>query len=272
MQGIITEIQRFSLHDGAGIRTTVFFKGCNMRCAWCHNPETFQTEPQLARYPEKCIRCGHCDTYCATGARTIIGQRMASGEVMAEILRDKPYYEASLGGVTLSGGEPAMQADFAAEILRMCREEGIGTAIETNLSLPWERYEKMLPFLDAAYFDIKLADSAAHRQYTGIGNEEILRNARLLSVTGLPFTVRTPLIPGITDGEENIREIARFVSSLPGCLGYELLNYNPLAEPKWAPLGLTYSLPGLKTLPEARLQALRDTAEAAGAICGVRRG
>ena len=263
MNGMITDIQKFSLTDGVGIRTTVFLKGCNMRCLWCHNPETLRTEPQTAQYPEKCIHCGHCDR-CPTGARVTLGREMSAQEVFAELAADLPYYQASGGGVTLSGGEPLMQPDFCAELLRFCQEAGIHAELETNLSLPFERLEPLLGFLDKVYFDIKLMDDACHRELTGVSNAAILVNARALAKTGTGAGVRTPLIPGLTATAENIAAIAAFAGSLGNVRSYELLNYNPLGEPKYAALGMTYPLPGLSRLTREEMDALASAADGSG--------
>ena len=207
MKGIITEIERFALKDGPGIRTTVFFKGCNMACKWCHNPETLSVRPQLMIYPDKCIGCGACVEACRAGARTLgkngalqydrtackhcgacaancfsgalvmSGKEMTVEEVMEEILQDRAYYRNSGGGVTLSGGEVSTQPEFALELLQALKKEGISTAIETNLHAPWSVYERMLPFLDLVMFDIKIFDEEAHRRWTGV--------SRTYSPTGL---------------------------------------------------------------------------------------
>ena len=263
MTGIITDIQKFSLHDGKGIRTTVFFKGCNMRCDWCHNPETISPKPQRAFYERKCIHCGHCD-HCPTGARVTIGQEKSVEEVYRELAADLPYYRESDGGVTLSGGEPLMQAEFARELLKRCRENGIGTAVETNLSLPFERMEGLLPYLDQVFFDIKLMDDAQHRQVTGISNATVLENAQRLAHSGIPAVVRTPLIPGITDTVENIGAIASFVRTLPNVRYYELLNFNPLGEEKYRALGLTCVHEGKRPLKKEALLALAQVAQESG--------
>ena len=263
MTGIITDIQKFSLHDGKGIRTTVFFKGCNMRCDWCHNPETISPKPQRAFYERKCIHCGHCD-HCPTGARVTIGQEKSVEEVYRELAADLPYYRESDGGVTLSGGEPLMQAEFARELLKRCRENGIGTAVETNLSLPFERMEGLLPYLDQVFFDIKLMDDAQHRQVTGISNATVLENAQRLAHSGIPAVVRTPLIPGITDTVENIGAIASFARTLPNVRYYELLNFNPLGEEKYRALGLTCVHEGKRPLKKEALLALAQVAQESG--------
>ena len=272
MTGIITDIQHFSLHDGAGIRSTVFFKGCNMRCKWCHNPETLSAAPQQAHYPGKCIHCGRCATGCPAGARVTIGREMDEEQVMDAIMADLDYYEASGGGVTFSGGEPFVQSGFLLTLLSRCREAGIHTAAETNLSMPWDCIALCLAFLDYVYFDIKIMDDEAHRRWTGISNREILKNAAALAASGASFTVRTPLIPGATDSDENIWEIAAFVAGLQKDASYELLNYNVLAKSKYGPIGLTYSLPAARPLNAARLKDLMSLAAAQGVRCTVRKG
>ena len=260
---VIFNIQRFSIFDGPGVRTAVFFKGCNMRCDWCHNPETISPKPQRAFYERKCIHCGHCD-HCPTGARVTIGQEKSVEEVYRELAADLPYYRESDGGVTLSGGEPLMQGEFARELLKRCRENGIGTAVETNLSLPFERMEGLLPYLDQVFFDIKLMDDAQHRQVTGISNATVLENAQRLAHSGIPAVVRTPLIPGITDTVENIGAIASFVRTLPNVRYYELLNFNPLGEEKYRALGLTCVHEGKRPLKKEALLALAQVAQESG--------
>lgn len=263
MNGVITDIQKFSLHDGDGIRTTIFLKGCNMRCGWCHNPETIGRDPQYVFYEEKCIRCGHCDN-CPTGARVLIGRHMGVEEVFKEIVADEPYYQSSGGGVTLSGGEPLMQSDFAAALLQRCHEAGIRTAVETNLSLPYERIEKMLPWLDHVFFDIKLWNDEAHFTATGVSNVIVLENARRLAQTGIPAVVRTPLVPGLTATQANIGAIATFVLTLPNVTAYELLNFNPLGEGKYRALGRKSAYGDKRPLKRDELEALANVAASLG--------
>lgn len=171
--GLITEVQRFSVHDGPGIRTTVFFKGCPLRCAWCHNPECISPQPEELFYPEKCIGCGKCREGCFAGARVPCGRQIGQAELMRLILADRPYYGQD-GGVTFSGGEPLLQADFLLPVLRDCRAAGISVALETSLYL-WR--EDILREADFLMADLKLWDSDRHRQYTGVGNEEILKKS-----------------------------------------------------------------------------------------------
>lgn len=292
MEAIISDIQKFSLHDGPGIRTTVFFKGCNMHCVWCHNPETFSIQQDLMFFSNKCIgcgacyaacapgaltkeqqrvynkdfciRCGACVEVCAPGALKLVGKKMTVEQLMEIIREDADYYRSSGGGVTLSGGEVLLQADFASELLKKCKEEGFDTAIESNLSGAFENIEKLLPYLDRVYCDIKLLDDEAHIRYTGLSNKRTLENIARLKEYAIPVTVRTPLIPGVTDSQENISGIARWIRENARVEQYELLNYNPLAEAKFQELGMPYVLSNLKRKTAAELKNLAALAEKEG--------
>lgn len=231
---LIADIQRFSVHDGPGIRTVVFLKGCPLHCTWCHNPECISFEQQILRYPEKCIGCGQCADGCFAGARVVCGREMTPAEVLREILQDRAYY-GTTGGVTISGGEPLAHPEFAKALLRLCRDAGIGTALETSLY----RYdEKLLALADTVMTDIKIWDPELHRRHTGIDNREILENIRRLDTLGIPFTVRTPIIPTVNDTVENVRNTADFLRTLRHITSYELLPYHPLGIAKARALGL----------------------------------
>ena len=292
-RGIVTDIQRFSIHDGPGIRTTVFLKGCNLHCFWCHNPETLDPRPQLQLYLDRCIGCGECFQRCPHGAHVLVdgqrefhrelcvvcgtcvdtcyaealvlvGKHKTAEEVVEEILRDLPFYETSGGGVTLSGGEPLLQLDFAYAILERCRREGVHTAIETAANFPWERVASILPVTDLVMMDIKLFDSARHREYTGVPNERILANAVRLGEQPQPLIVRTPIVPGVNDTPEDVTAIAGFVAKLPNLLYYELLPFHPLATGKYEALGLDYRARGLKALPKEAMETLAGMARRFG--------
>ncbi len=269
LTGIITNIQKFSLHDGTGIRTTVFLKGCNMRCVWCHNPEAISSAPQWLFYKNKCIQCcagrdeAHDSRGCPTGALVPSGREITVDAVMEAVLTDRDYYYYSNGGITLSGGEPFLQANFAEELLTRCKQEGIRTAVETNLSLPFSVIAPLLPLLDEFYCDLKLMDSALHQKVTGIDNETILKNLLQLKESGVDFVVRTPLIPSITDSDENVGAIARWLYTNAPPKYYELLNYNPLAKAKHEYAQMPYTIDE-KPLSARRMTELADIAASKG--------
>jgi pyruvate formate lyase activating enzyme len=261
----VVDVRRFSTHDGQGIRTTIFLKGCSLDCAWCQNPEAIDPRIRPVFFRSRCIDCGLClgpgtaaaarrdeegrvqvdptatgvdwaglARDCPTGAIAFDARRYTVDELVAVARRDRVFF-GSGGGVTLSGGEPLFLPHFAAALLGALRADGINTAIETALNVRSDFLLAALPHTDHAFCDLKLIDPAAHRRYTGRGNEQVLANLALL-LSGErrdDITVRTPLIPGITDGEENIAGIARFLSGIHPGVRYELLNYNPLAAAKY---------------------------------------
>jgi len=293
MKGIVTNIQRFSIHDGPGIRTTVFLKGCNLRCFWCHNPETLSPKPELQLFLNRCIGCGACFERCPNHAHVLIdGQRtfhreLCTGcgacaetcyaealvlvgetktveEVVEEVLRDKPFYETSNGGVTLSGGEPLLQLEFSYAILEQCRQQGVHTAIETAANFPWERIASLLPVVDLVMMDIKLMDSARHKECTGVPNGCILENAVRLGQQPQPLIVRTPIVPGVNDNAKDVRAIAEFVSHLPNLLYYELLPFHPMATSKYDSLELDYRARELKRPSKEVMEELTQVAQSVG--------
>ncbi len=293
MYGMITDIQRFSLNDGPGIRTTVFLKGCNLHCAWCHNPETIRKKNELMVYPANCIGCGHCVPVCPSGARSIAagvlqfdrsrctacgacaavcfpgalkmaGRSVSVAEVMGEILQDRAYYADSGGGVTLSGGELFCQAEFTDALIDACREEKIPVAVETNLNWQFESARPILEKLDLIMFDVKIFDSVEHKRWTGVENAELLDNARRLDTLDRPLIARTPLIPGATDSAENIRAIAGFLRNFRNLRCYELLNFNPLGESKYRALEEKNPFVSARPLKPEALNRLREAAESVG--------
>lgn len=293
MYGMITDIQRFSLNDGPGIRTTVFLKGCNLHCAWCHNPETIRKKNELMVYPANCIGCGHCVPVCPSGARSIAagvlqfdrsrctacgacaavcfpgalkmaGRSVSVEEVMGEILQDHAYYADSGGGVTLSGGELFCQAEFADALIDACRKEKIPVAVETNLNWQFESVRPILEKLDLIMFDVKIFDSVEHKRWTDVENAELLDNARRLDTLNRPLIARTPLIPGATDSAENIRAIAGFLRNFRNLRSYELLNFNPLGESKYRALEEKNPFVSARPLKPEALTRLREAAESVG--------
>ncbi len=250
MNGIIADIQRASVHDGPGLRTTVFCKGCPLHCQWCHNPECIDPKPQILRYPERCIGCGQCESGCFSGAQVVCGREMTVEEVLDEICRDRPYYGDG-GGMTLSGGEPLFQADFSRELLAACRGEGISTAVETSLFAPWKTAEPVLRQCGLVMADLKVWDDNLHREVTGVSNQLILENLRRLDELGIPLVLRTPVIPGVNDTPEEIGAIAGFAQGLSHLRYYELLPYHPLGLQKAAAAGIEeprYEIPSAETM------------------------
>ena len=254
VKGRIFNIQRFSIHDGPGIRTIVFLKGCVMRCAWCCNPESQRFE--IEAITEK-------------GKRKTVGRDVTVSEIMPEILSDKPYYRRSGGGVTLSGGEVLCQADFARELLAACKEEGLHTAIESASSVDFSEIEKILPYLDLYLMDIKHMDSQKHKEYTAHGNERILENARRIAQSGVELIIRTPVIPGFNDTPEEIRAISHFAKTLPGVREHHLLPYHRLGMDKYDGLGRKYSLSEIEPPTKEKMEYLLSIAETSGLKCKI---
>ena len=253
-KGRIFNIQRFSIHDGPGIRTIVFFKGCYMRCAWCCNPESQRYEFETLIEKDKI---------------KTVGYDVTVSDIMPEILSDMPYYKRSGGGVTLSGGEVLCQADFARELLKACKEEGLHTAIESAASSDFSEIEKILPYLDLYLMDIKHMDSEKHKEYTALGNERILENARKIANSGVELIVRTPVIPGFNDTAEEIRAISRFAKSLPGVKEHHLLPYHRLGSDKYVGLGRNYALKEIEPPTREKMEYLLSVAEESGLKCQI---
>ena len=281
LSALVSNIQGYSIHDGPGIRTVVFLKGCPLRCRWCANPENLHDKVQIGFLPslckqcgrcgkvcprgailpgpdrrihrDRCVRCAQCVEACCCGALVRYGEEMTVEAVYDQVRRDKIFYEASGGGVTVSGGEPLTHADVVAALFALCREEGIHTCVETCGCVPSSALERVLPLTDLFYFDLKLMDGEKHREYTGRDNGQILSNARLLAGRGVNLLFRQPLIPGVNDGEENVRATAAFLRSLglpePAL---QLLPYHRLGAAKYAALEVPYSMEALPPMqPEA---------------------
>ncbi len=251
--GMIFDIIRNSFVDGPGIRTTVFFKGCNLRCAWCHNPESQSFEPQMMFYKNKCTGCGKCkevcpysleqcdlcgkcETYCPHDARKICGKQMGVDEIVAEVIKDKDFYEASGGGVTFSGGECMLQIDFLCELLKVCKQKGIHTAVDTAGCVPWSSFDKILPYTDLFLYDVKLMEKEKHKQYVGVDNSLILENLKRLSECGKHIIIRIPVIGGVNDNDEEMKRISEFLLPL-NIEAVELLPYHSMGEHKYEALG-----------------------------------
>jgi pyruvate formate lyase activating enzyme len=286
--GCVFNIQRYSLHDGPGIRTTVFLKGCPLRCLWCCNPESQSLEPQILFADERCIRCGACIEACLEGAIVVgadgtrrveaekctlcgaciegcyagaleqVGRLMTVREVMAEVEADIPFYDQSGGGVTLSGGEPTTQGDFGLRLLQGCKALAIHTAIESCGHVAWSTWEAMLPHLDLILYDLKETDPERHRRWTGASNELVLENLRRLATSGKEVIVRRPVIPGYNDGVEMIHDLGRFARELGTVEEIDLLPYHRLGQGKYERLGQAHALGDQPSLERRDVSGLRE--------------
>lgn len=271
MTGKIFNIQKFSINDGPGIRTTVFFKGCPLNCIWCHNPESKSVKPEVfynARkcigcgkcvvscpdscheisngehvfHREKCIACGKCAEVCVTGALEMAGYEVTVDEALKTVMQDKVFYENSGGGLTLSGGEPMLQFDFAYELLRKAKEQGLHTCMETCGFTPKERMEEISKLVDIFLFDYKIADEEKHKKYTGVSNQIILENLKLIDSLGVKTVLRCPIIPGINDTADHFQGIADTANSLENIMEVNIEPYHPLGKGKSELLDKEYLL------------------------------
>ena len=285
--GIIFDIQRFAVNDGPGIRTTVFVKGCPLRCLWCHNPESFTGEPQLLFNSLKCIGCGSCYEVCREGAHVTIdgrhvvlwercnscgdcaegcfsgalemaGRRISVLDAMEVILKDRVFYENSGGGVTVSGGEPLAQPLFTGALLKETQRFGIHTALDTSGYAAWSVFEEVLPYVDLVLYDLKHMDSRIHQRLTGVPNELILENLKRVDESGKPIWIRIPLIPGKNDDEENYHKLGEYLSRLSHVERVDILRYHRLAESKYENAGIEYKLKGLETPEKKDVEHLRE--------------
>lgn len=290
--GIVANIERYAINDGNGVRTTIFMKGCGLRCRWCCNPETQSFHPEMSFFPDKCIGCMNCVRQCTCGAlkedltakreicmdcfkrenafsctekcyvncRKVTGEKMSVGQVYDIVKRDIPFYESSGGGVTLSGGEPMAQPEFAYALIRTLTERWISMGMETCGYADSEDYEKVLPYLDTIFMDIKHIDPDKHREWTGQRNEKILENIKyvdkLAGVYDNKLFIRVPVIPGFNDRPEEISEIARFVSGCGNVTGMELLPYHKLGRGKYYSLGRKYPLEDMIPPTAERMEEL----------------
>ncbi len=289
--GIISRLQRFSTHDGNGIRSTIFLKGCNLHCKWCHNPESINCNPQLSYRKElcrrcyscvprcpagalqrgsdcifidfiKCTGCFSCVQHCYTNALESCGVWWSSQETVEKLLVDKIYYKNSKGGVTFSGGEPYMQSVFLLKVLRQLKQENIHTVVQSAMMVPFDRCVlDTIPLVDHFMIDLKIWDSLEHKKWVGKKNNLLIENIRRLDELGSCFEIRTPLIPGVTDSVENISSIATFVKSLRTPVAYTLIPYHPLGMPKYEYFGIPLKYLYAKEFNLERLGILQEVAQ-----------
>jgi pyruvate formate lyase activating enzyme len=293
--GAVFNIQRFCTHDGPGIRTTVFLKGCPLHCPWCHNPEGLSQAGEIGYDPARCIgcracetacvhqahsftpagehlfdagrctRCGACVETCYAGAMERIGQVRAVSEVMEVVVRDKPFYDNSEGGMTLSGGEPLAQPDFTTALLEACRLVDIGTALETSALAPWEYVESLVPLVDYWMCDVKHLDETRHRQLTGAGNARILGNVRQLAELGVRLLLRLPLVPGQNDDPAGMEALGQLVALARPSEGLEIMPYHRIGSGKYARLGRDYTLAEVPEATDAEIVLAATRLRQAGA-------
>ncbi len=291
--GIIFDIKKFSIHDGPGIRTTVFLKGCPLSCWWCHNPESQAPQPELMLWGGRCIRCGACLAVCEQGAifwdgdvaatdrskctlcgecvevcyaeaREMVGRERTVAWVMEEIERDLPFYDQSGGGVTFSGGEPLLQRDFLLALLRACQRREIHTAVDTCGFASWETLDSVREYVDLFLYDLKLMDEAQHRRFTGLSNELILRNLQMLSARGHHIFLRVPIIPGVNDDGDSVRQIGAFAAALPHLDRVDILPYHGAAAEKHHRLNKVYGLPDTRPPSDERMADVAQILEEFG--------
>ena len=290
MVPLIFDIQRFSIHDGPGIRTVIFFKGCNLECPWCQNPESMALKQEIAYYPDKCnanrncikscahdaisydisfefdrnicATCNICTVQCYSDAIRVIGKVYSVAEIMEEVLSDAAYYRTSGGGVTFSGGEPTLHCDFIYELLLICKQHGIHTNIETNGYFAWEKFQKILPLLDLIYFDLKIADPGKHKQFLSQSNEKILANMRRLIEVNAPVEFRIPLIPEYTATDKNLAEILALLRENK-VSKVHLLPYHSMGEAKAEKVGSHLPKLNVKPLVKEEINAMEHFFERA---------
>ena len=291
--GIVFDIKKYALHDGPGIRVTVHLKGCPLSCWWCHNTESQRFGPQLLYRGERCIACGVCVGSCAngavsawggsmftdpdrcegngdcadvcpSGAREICGRTVDVKDVMAEIMKERIFFEQSGGGVTLSGGEPLCQPEFAMAILAECRRSGIRTAVDTSGFVSADVLLEAIPMTDLFLYDVKHMNPEKHMEYTGVDNSVILSNMSKLGEGGAVINARMPFVPGVNADEENMRATGGFLARVPGVTQLNLLPYHSAAEDKHNGWGMEYRLKGTYTPTENSLRRAAEIVEAAG--------
>jgi len=293
IEGKVFNIMKYSIHDGPGIRNTVFLKGCPLNCWWCHNPESQKTQSQLMFFPNrcigcmvcikackqnaikevngmvitdksKCIDCGDCTFVCFPEAREMAGKTMTVDEVISEVLKDKDFYQQSGGGVTFSGGEPLMQPRFLIELLKRLKNEGIHTTVDTSGFASKKIIEEVSTYTDLFLYDIKHMDPEKHEIYTGVTNHIILDNLKFLEYIGKEIIVRIPIIPGINDSEEDLKAFRDFIKTLPKLKEVNLLPYHKIGEEKYNRLGKSYKMSNVEEPSKEDMEGIVNVIKGSG--------
>ena len=250
--GVIFRIKKFAIHDGPGIRTTIFLKGCPLSCSWCHNPEGINPRPEMI------------GTSCATGHPETVGKTVTVGEVVSEIEKDTVFYDESGGGVTFSGGEPLFQGDFLYSLAKVCAERRIHTVLDTSGFASKKTFERIVDIVDRVHFDLKIMDESDHVRHTGVSNRPILENLASLAVSKRKPVIRFPIIPGITDGDTNIRMMAEYLATLGNLRRIDLLPFHRTAESKYVRMGKSWRMNGANPPDKSCVNEIRSIFEAHG--------
>lgn len=292
-KGNVFNIQKYSIHDGPGIRTTVFLKGCPLHCKWCHNPEGLSSEIQILRNEDKCVLCGNCVQVCPTNslkfgdnkitydrdtcilcnrcekvcyyeAIEIVGELKTVDDIMKEVLKDKIFYEVSGGGVTFSGGEPFQDPKFLLELVKSAKEEGLHVAIDTSGFTKWDNIQSVIEYVDLLLYDFKMADYKKHKEYTGVSNELIVDNLKKLGNENIEIYLRLPMIRGVNDSNEDIKNILEIIKDINNISQVNILEYHSMGMEKYPRLGKVYDLTGEEKPDHQNICAIKEIFEKAG--------